>query len=444
MLRERAAMRSRVAQLITARARSFLTELLSTLPTELPEIPAGAAPALGESDYRQVLDAISDMVLVKGPHSRIVWANKAFRDAYGMTNEQLRGIIDAPSSPPDITEKYVQHDAYVFETGKTLDIPEELLKRHNGELRSCHTVKSAIFDAGGSVVMTVGVSRDISERKLLEVELRSAQKLEAIGRLAAGIAHEINTPIQFIADNTTFLRTSFDALLALYASSRALCERALQDRLAAADWSALMRAEDSADLAFVQVEGPKAFAAALKGVYHVTRVVHAMRAYAHPDSSNTQSVDVNQLLDVTLTIAAYQVRDVADVETDFGDFSTVAGYPNALNQVFLNLLINAAHAIADVVNAGGARGRIRVRTYREGDDVVVSISDNGPGIPLEIQSRVFEPFFTTKAVGLGKGYGLMFARAIIVDKHRGRIGFSSIPGEGTTFLVHLPIEPPQH
>jgi PAS domain S-box-containing protein len=390
-----------------------------------------------------VLDAIVDMVLVKGPRSRIVWGNKAFRDAYGMTNEQLRGIIDSSAVEADLTLKYVQDDMRVFETGQSLDIPEEALTRHDGELRYCHTVKSAIFDSQGKVAMTVGVSRDITDRRSLASELRNAQKLEAIGRLASGIAHEINTPMQFIGDNTSFLRTGFEALLRLYGRSRALCEDALKRPLDAADWSALTGAEQDEDLAFLQAECSKAFDSALHGVAHVTHIVAAMKVFAHADQSGKESVDVNQLLEATLTIAAHQIKHLADVETDFGDVPLVPGYPGELNQVFLNLLVNAAHAIEDVVSGGGPRGRIRVRSYRQNDEVVASIADTGSGIPVEFQSRMFEPFFTTKEIGRGTGQGLSLARAIVVDKHQGRLVFETEPGAGTTFYVVLPMAPPE-
>jgi PAS domain S-box-containing protein len=416
-----------------------LMDLLSSAAGQPELTTRSALTALGESGYQQVLDAITDMVLVKGPHSRILWGNKAFREVYGMSNEELCGLIDATFNEPDHTEKYVQNDRHVFEAGKALDIPDEPVTRHDGEVRSYHTVKSPILDRGGRVVMTVGVSRDISERKLLEVELRSAQKLEAIGRLAGGVAHEINTPIQFIGDNTSFLRSGFESLLELYARTRALCERALQERLGAADWSALLRAEDQADLAFVQAECSKAFDSTMHGIAHVTRVVAAMKAFAHTDSADKEALDVNRLLQVTLTIAAHEIREVADVETDFGDLEPVAGFPSELNQVFLNLLVNAAHAIGDAVKAGGPRGRIHVRSYTEGNEVVAAISDTGGGIPLAIQSRIFEPFFTTKEIGRGTGLGLDIAWRIVVGRHGGEIHLESAPGD-TRFQVVLPLK----
>jgi PAS domain S-box-containing protein len=408
-----------------AQALEVLMDLLSTSIVDVPDETAGVTlTQLGESGYQQVLDAIADMVLVKSRQSRIVWGNKAFREVYRMSNEQLRGLTDSRISEPDHTQKYVQDDKFVFDSGTTLDIPEEPVTRHDGSLRSFHTVKSPIFDTEGKVVMTVGVSRDITE-------------LEAVGRLAAGVAHEINTPMQFIGDNTTFLRSGFEALLKQYARSRSLCERALTEPVSASDWSALMQAEQEEDLPFLQAECSKAFDSTLFGITHVSQIIAALKVFAHTDHADKEWVDINQLLKATLTIAAHQLKPFADVDTEFGDIPRVAGYAGELNQVFLNLLINAAHAIEDVVAAGGQRGRIRIRSYCENDEVIASIADTGAGIPKEIQSRVFEQFFTTKGIGRGTGQGLALAHAIVADKHEGRLVFDTVPGLGTTFYVCL-------
>jgi PAS domain S-box-containing protein len=141
-----------------------------------------------DGTLQQILDAITDMVLVKGPQSRLEWANKAFLSVYGMTNAQLEGLVDAPFSAPDLTQQYVKDDLQVFASGVPLEVPEQQMIRHDGKVLTCHTVKSPIIDSAGKVIKTVAVIRDITERRRLELELRQAQKLESLGRLSSGIA----------------------------------------------------------------------------------------------------------------------------------------------------------------------------------------------------------------------------------------------------------------
>jgi PAS domain S-box-containing protein len=389
--------------------------------------------------FRQVLNAITDMVLVKGPGSKLEWANDAFLEAYGMTNEQLRGLVDAPFVEPDYTQQYVQDDQKVFDTGRPLDIVDEPMTRHDGTVMSCHTVKSPIFNDEGKVIKTVGVIRDISERKRFEVELRQSQRLESVGRMASGIAHEINTPIQFVGDQTQFLHTAFKDLLGLCERYRAFVAKAEGGLVTASDFVALREAEVQADLEFITAKGPAAFDAILEGTGRVAKLVQAMKEFGHPDNGQVAVADINRALKTTLVIAANELKYVADVETDYGELPPVRCQIAGLNQVFLNILVNAAHAIADAAKGGPDRGRIKVKTRRVGDAVVISISDTGAGIPLTIQSRIFDPFFTTKEVGRGTGQGLAIARMIVVEKHKGTLTFETNESWGSTFHVTLPI-----
>jgi signal transduction histidine kinase len=280
--------------------------------------------------------------------------------------------------------------------------------------------------------------RAYEAQKRLEEELHQAQKLEAVGRLAAGIAHEINTPTQYIGDNTRFLADAVESLSRMLDRQRRELERV-------ASLEVLSRLDafgDDLDLPYVRAETPRTVARTLEGVRRVATIVRAMREFAHPGQGEPVASDINRSLEATLDVARNEYRYVADVETEFGPLPLVTCRPGDLNQVFLNVIVNAAHAISDVVGGTGNRGLIRVRTVAEGDEVVVSVSDSGAGIPPEIQDKVFEPFFTTKEVGRGSGQGLSIARSI-VEKHRGSITFESAPGQGTTFHIRIPREPPQ-
>jgi PAS domain S-box-containing protein len=283
----------------------------------------------------------------------------------------------------------------------------------------------------------LAIVRDVTDRKRLELELRHAQKLEAIGRLSSGIAHEINTPVQFIGDNVRFLAEAFDDLWRLReVYRRCLDAVAVVDPGAAAE---VARAEAEVDLDFLREEVPVAVRQTLDGVDRVATIVQAMKSFGHPQSEGQEPADLDRALADTITVAGSEFRLVADVTTSFGPLPPVVCHVGDLNQVFLNLLVNAAHAIADVVAERGGRGRIAVVTRHEGADAVIEIADTGGGIPAAIRHRVFDPFFTTKEVGRGTGQGLALARAIVVDKHGGAIDFLTEEGVGTTFVVRVPV-----
>ncbi len=282
-----------------------------------------------------------------------------------------------------------------------------------------------------------------AERDAVEVQLRQAQKLEAVGQLAAGIAHEINTPTQYLADSVTFLSESFHELKPLFDKYRqvaaALGAMPGQGRLG----SEISEAEEAAELAYIEENVPGAFARARDGISRIASIVSAMKDFAHPDSQMKSLADINQSLRTALTIARNEYKYVADVETELGDVPLVMCHPGAINQVFLNLLVNAARAIQEVAAPSASRGRIAVRTALDGPCVRIDIEDTGCGIRPEIRDRVFNPFFTTKTVGQGTGQGLAIARSIVVDKHCGSITFESAVGKGTTFTVRLPVREPE-
>ncbi|MCA9738384.1 MAG: histidine kinase, partial [Gemmatimonadetes bacterium] len=284
----------------------------------------------------------------------------------------------------------------------------------------------------------VVAAADQRERRQLELELRHAQKLESVGQLAAGIAHEINTPMQFIGDNARFLQGSFTDLLSLvdlYRDTLATVE------LASGPRTRIAELEDEVDLEFLQQRVPQAFARTLEGVDRVSTIVSAMKAFAHPGHDKV-ATDINLALQTTLTVARNEYKYVADVVTDFGDIPLVPCYAGDMNQVFLNLVLNAAQAIEERNVGREERGALTLRSWRDGEFVVVSVSDTGTGIPEAIHHRLFEPFFTTKPVGKGTGQGLAISYAVVVEKHGGSLRFETTPGEGTTFFVRLPIQDP--
>jgi signal transduction histidine kinase len=279
---------------------------------------------------------------------------------------------------------------------------------------------------------TADLEASMESQRKLESDLRQAHKLEAVGRLAAGIAHEINTPIQFVGDNLAFLRQAIDAMLGLYGRTRAL--------VAVADEEASRRLETEVDFAHLSEEVPMAIAESVDGIAQVAEIVRAMKVFSHQESGSAQvPVDLRKAIEAVVTVARSETRDVADVVLELGDVPPVLAFGGPLNQVLLNLVVNAAHAVAEQVARTGQKGTIWVRATRDEDDVVVAIEDTGVGIPDSIRDRLFEPFFTTKIVGQGSGQGLAHARAVVVDRHGGTLTFESEVGRGTTFFVRLPI-----
>ena len=287
---------------------------------------------------------------------------------------------------------------------------------------------------------------DVTERRHLEEQLRQAQKLEAIGQLAAGIAHEINTPTQYVGDNTTFLKQSWTAISELARAAERVEKESRNGGAFPEAWQALRHSIQEADLDYLLEEIPRALEQSLEGVQRVAKIVRAMKEFSHPGKEEKSPLDINRAIETTITVARNEWKYVAEVETtcDAG-LPLVECHAGEFNQVILNLLINAAHAIREVVGDGSkGKGKIRVATRHEPGWVEISIQDNGCGIPEEIRSRVFEPFFTTKPVGQGTGQGLALAYTTIVRRHGGSLWFESAPGKGTTFFIHLPVKPPSN
>ena len=198
---------------------------------------------------------------------------------------------------------------------------------------------------------------------------------------------------------------------------------------------------DEVDLPFVQEEAPKALTRTVEGLQRVATIVRALKQFSHPGNDDMAPADLNQIVENTLTVAKNEYKYVAEIDVELGDIGDVVCHPGDLGQVLINLVVNAAHAIADRVGSDGTMGRIGLTTSVEDNGVVVEVSDTGGGIPPEIQSRVFEPFFTTKEPGKGSGQGLALAHNVIVNKHRGQLSFDVEDGVGTTFRIWLPKQP---
>ena len=281
------------------------------------------------------------------------------------------------------------------------------------------------------------------ERQMLEVQLRQSQKLEAVGQLASGIAHEINTPIQYVADNTIFIRDSFESIQHILDNHVDLLNHA---RGGSPTPEMITRAQESlkkADLSYLSEQIPAAIRETLEGVDRVTKIVRAMKEFSHPGNKDKSAADLNHAIEVTATVARNEWKYIAELTLDLDrSLPPVPCFIGEFNQCILNLIVNASHAIADVVREKpGSKGMITVRTCRDGDFVEVRVTDTGTGIPDAVRPHIFEPFFTTKGVGKGTGQGLSLVYGTIVKRHGGTVSFETGAGRGTTFILRLPVNP---
>jgi PAS domain S-box-containing protein len=358
------------------------------------------------------------------------------RDLIGRTNFDFFPVERAAATHAD--EQAIQS------THQPLVDREEQETLPDGRVLYVSTTKLPLHDGEGSLIGTFGISHNITarkntekERRELELQLQLSHKLESIGMLAAGIAHEINTPTQFITDNTRFLQTAFKQLADALARFRALSATA-PDLAASA---AAIEAETELDYHLAEI--PRTLEQTLDGLGRVARIVGSLKEFSHPQTLEREPADLNRAIETTIAVARHEWKYVADVVTELDPaLPPVCCVLDEFNQVILNLIINACHAISDALKVSGAdKGVITLRTRHDDTSAWIEISDTGAGIAPEIRDRIFELFFTTKRAGKGTGQGLALVRTIIVQHHGGTIDFTTEVGRGTTFRIQLPLVP---
>jgi PAS domain S-box-containing protein len=391
-----------------------------------------------EERYRELFENASDLVYTTDLEGRLTSLNRVAEQTLGYSREEAAQMNLRQLVNPRHWQRVEQTRQRLLAGDSAVTLELEITAKDGR--RVMLEVNPRLIYKGGKPVGMQGIGRDITGREEREMELRHAQKLESVGRLASGIAHEINTPIQFVGDNTRFVQDSFRGLQTLLSKYQELRDAAASGAVSPDVLAAVRRVEEESDCAYLLEEIPKALTQTLDGVTRVATLVRAMKDFAHPESKEKAAADLNKALLSTLAVARNELKCVADVETDLGDLPPVVCNISDLNQVFLNLLVNAAHAIGDVVKGTGKKGKIQVRTVAEGKTVLVTIADTGCGIPEGIRTKVFDPFFTTKGVGRGTGQGLAIARSVVVERHKGTLTFESEVGKGTSFYVRLPVK----
>jgi PAS domain S-box-containing protein len=396
------------------------------------------------------LDASEHHVLITDRKGKIVFANLSLAERHGRVRDELIGetveqIMRTDNHSPSQMEKMrramrenrpirviVQG---VHSSGRPLWLSLNITPILGPDGRAGHFVGIAtditqgVEDSRIKKELQTRIETREQERDRLAIELRTAQKLEAVGRLASGVAHEINTPMQYVSDNVTFLSESVDDLANVISAYR-------DGRARGDEVSAQVEAD------YLLTELPKAMQRARDGLKRVTDIVRAMKEFSHPNTEARSSADINKAIETTLQIARSEYKHLAVVELSLEPLPLVPCNIGELNQVFLNMLVNAAHAI-ESSGKDVSSGRIRVATHHVGPEVTITFEDNGCGINAQNLEKIFEPFFTTKDVGKGTGQGLAISRSIVVDRHGGALDVDSTVGAGTRFTIRVPVTPPQ-
>jgi two-component system, NtrC family, sensor kinase len=444
--------------------------MMSATARRLSELEAETSHLRGENLALRAQLALRDDALdatpsffviakLESPAPIIVYCNQVVADQHGFPREELIGkpitrLAQWVGRNPD----YLTEVQAALRAGRAFHYEDEVTRPDGSSFWLGVSVRP-LYDGAGRLTHSVAVGADITskraealkkqelqdklvaemkERERMVIELQLAQKLESVGRLAAGIAHEINTPIQYLGDSVHFLRSAFDdldRLLERACDAAARLPDSAQRRAIELEMAELTK---KYDLEYLRSEVPKAFSRTFDGVERVTNIVKAMKEFAHPDSHEQSPADLIHALETTLLVASNEYKYVAKIQTEFGELPPVVCNVGELNQVFLNLIVNAAHAIKDS-GKDVDTGEITIRLGVEGDEAVIRVSDNGCGVPPENLSKLYDPFFTTKEVGRGTGQGLAISHSIVVDKHDGEIAVSSEVGVGTEFTVRLPV-----
>lgn len=396
-------------------------------------------------EWERTVDAMPEYIALVDTHHKMIRVNRPMAAAMGISPEEAVGkecffCVHGLEEPPD----YCPH-RQLLQDGQfhTTEVYE---KRLGGWFNI--SVAPYRDPDSGDLLGSVHIARDITrqreadmEKEKLQIQLLHAQKLESVGRLAAGIAHEVNTPTQYVGTNVDFLEESCRDIFELMTIYQEMIEAAETGNIPEELTSRAKEALEEADWEFLQEEVPTAIAQSKEGINRVTTIVRAMKEFAHPGNREKELVNLNSIIETTITVARNEWKYVADVATELDEkLPMVPCLSNDIGQVILNILVNAAHAIEEQLgeNMAGQKGAITIGTDFDEDWVEMRISDTGSGIPKAIRKRIYDPFFTTKEVGKGTGQGLAISHDVIVNKHGGTIAMDSEPGKGTSFTIRLP------
>lgn len=396
---------------------------------------------LAHSEIEQLFTSITSILIGVSSEDRITKWNKRAEEVFSVAEPDVIGKQLSESGIEWEWDRIRGAISMCREKSCKVNVDDLTYKHPDGKEKllglTINPIKNESDQAPGLLIM----GADITDRKILENQLAQSQKLESIGQLAAGIAHEINSPMQYINDNTHFIKKKMSRLFDVVEKSREVLEASKSKSLTEELVKEVESFIEEARIDYLKEEFPEAISQSLEGIDRVIKIVQAMKEFSHPGVEEKISTDLNKAIESTITVARNEWKYVAEMLTDFdSDLPLVPCLPGEFNQAILNIITNAAHAISNVIEEGSdEKGVIRVSTERENGWVKIKISDTGSGIPEEVRKRIFDPFFTTKDVGKGTGQGLSIAHSVIVGKHGGEISVDTEEGKGTTFTICLPL-----
>lgn len=440
----------------TVRSFNAMSRSLARTTESLKQARASAdrRRAIAESTLNDAIANLPDGVIIADPASKDVQINRAFRDLHADYLEehdqysfrQLDSALsaNAAAAARGAASLETLNGATPTTTGYTVGMAFETSSDGGRWTVRYKNGKTILYSAsgmtnGGMVIVASDMTAvyDAEEKAhTLQREALQGQKLEAIGTLAGGIAHELNTPIQFIGDNLRFIGEACAGLIEIAERHDTVLRELEVKGAEGLDLAARRKDFDGKDFDFTREELPQAIEQSADGIRAMANIVLAMKEFAHPASKEKASIDVNRVLERAALVSRNEWKYVAELAREYADPAPMAlANEGELNQVLLNVIVNAAHAIKE---AGREKGTITLRTLSAAKTVRIEIADNGTGIPEAIQHRVFEQFFTTKEVGKGTGQGLALCNEFITKRNGGVFRFVTTPGEGTTFIIELP------
>ena len=397
---------------------------------------------LANEEIHQILTTISSIFISLDHDMRVKRWNPAAEKCFELSHDQAVGRPLTDLSIEWDIQKITKKLALCASQEQPISIDDINYRQQNSLPGLLGMTGHPIMDKGKPQGFLL-LGADITNKKVMQAQRAQTQKLESIGQLASGIAHEINTPTQYIGDNLLFLQESFQDIQQYTEECRKVCIGAGEKHSQPDALLRLQQMEDEIDYAFLQQEMPNALSQSLEGIRQVADIVRSMKEFSHPGSKDKSLININNGLKNTIIVSKNTWKHQADLQTDLdADIPSIWAFSNGLNQAFLNIIINASQAIAQMRKEHdiAEKGTITVKTWAEKDHVFIRISDTGPGIPYEIQEYIFDPFFTTKEVGQGTGQGLYLTHQIIADEHAGSITLHSEPGKGTAFEICLPVD----
>jgi PAS domain S-box-containing protein len=395
-----------------------------------------------QKKIEQLISSLPTIIIGLSKENEIVLWNTKAENVLGIAASEVLGLHLSQCGIEWDWDKIADGILQSRHNNSPLRVDEIGFRGPDGDKRYLGLTVNPLNGDDNSILGLTIIGADITDRRKMQTQLQQSHKMEAIGQLAAGIAHEINTPVQFVGDNTRFFQETFGDLIQIIKKQQKALVAAKSNSLTE---ELIQNTEDfieEMDFEYLEGEIPVAIEHTLKGVERIAKIVQAMKIFAHPGMVAKEPVDINKEIEKTVTITCSEWKYVANLKTDFDEsLPPVPCFRAEFNQVILNMIVNAAHAIAEV-NKGNnfQKGTIHISTAYEGDQVKICIGDTGAGIPEKIRHKIFDLFFTTKEPGKGTGQGLAISHSVIVEKHKGTLTLETQEGKGTTFIIGLPME----